>query len=113
MICSHYRSTKNIVYDDQCDYFKLDSSGTVIESQEKNSDKAKMDFYTSSRFPRSEMKVSLDLATRTVTMEQKDNVKNKEKLLDDIHKLLEVHSKRFPKYFSGKENLKEVIQFYS
>lgn len=107
----YYRTSKNVVYDDQCDYFKLDSSGTVVESDEsKNSERDKRDFYAGigSRFPRNEMKVSLNLATRTVTVEEKDDIKNKEKLLKDIHKLLEIHSKRFPKYFIGKEDLKDV-----
>lgn len=89
----------------------MDSSGTVVESEGKNNGKAKMDFYSSSsRFPRNEMKVSLNLATRSVITEEKDDLKNKDKLLNDIHKLLEIHSKRYPKYFSGREDLKYVSE---
>lgn len=70
-----------------------------------------MDFYSGGRFPRNEMKVSLHLATRTVTVEENDGVKNKDKLLKDIHKLLEMHSKRYPKYFADKDNSKVVSEY--
>lgn len=102
------RSAKNIVYDDQSDYFKVDSSGIVLEVDNKDSDKAKIDFYSGGRFPRNEMKVSLHLATRTVTVEENDGVKNKDKLLKDIHKLLDMRSKRYPKYFGDIENSRDV-----
>lgn len=95
-----------MVYDDESDYFKVNSAGVVEEADEKSHDKAKMDFYT--RAPRREMKVSLNLATRTVTAAEDGNPKNKQKLLSDIHKLLETHSKRVPRYFFDKDELNEV-----
>lgn len=98
-----------MVYDDECDYFKLDSSGNVIEVPEnKKYEKAKMDFYSRGRFPRSQTRMSLNLATRTVTLEEKDGIKNKEKLLNDIHKLMEMNAKRFPKLFSRNQDINEV-----
>lgn len=98
------------MYDDQCDYFKVDSSGMVVEVEDRNSDKAKMEFYCGGRFPKNEMKLTLNLATRTVVAEEKDEPKNRDKLLKDIHKLLEIHSKRFPQYFHSGGISKDVSQ---
>lgn len=97
-----------MIYDDQCDYFKVDKSGAVSEGDSKDSDKAKKDFYSTGRFPRHEMRMSLNLATRTVTVEEREDIKNEEKFISDVHKLLEIHSKRFPKYFYTNDKLKDV-----
>lgn len=70
-----------------------------------------MEFYSGGRLPKSELKVSLNLATRSVEVEEKNEIKNKDKLLRDIHHLLELSAKRCPQYFNTKDNIKQVSSF--
>lgn len=58
------------------------------------------------------MKISLDLATRTVTLPSPDGIANKDKLMTDVNVLLDRRENRFPKILSSHKAdlMKEIFQ---
>lgn len=100
---------KNIVYDDQSDYFSMNKWSSPEE--QKRNKKRLSDHLSTLHKPRSEVKMSLDFATRTVAFEKTDDIVNKDKLMKGVNKLLDNSYKRFPNnLFSGdKAQLMEEI----
>lgn len=100
---------KNVVYDDQTDYFSMNQWSSPDE-QKKNK-KSLSEHLSTLHKPRHDVKMSLDFATRTVAFEKTDDIVNKDKLMKGVNKLFDNAYKRFPtNLFSGdKAQLMEQI----
>lgn len=62
---------------------------------------------------RKDMRMALDLASRTVNIENDEYMKNKEKLMKSVNKLLDSTEHRFPKnLFDGEKGdlVQEIVK---
>ncbi|KAK9711842.1 ASCH domain [Popillia japonica] len=87
---------KNKVYDDQNDYFDINSKWSS-EDENVKLKKKHASLYSSMHRSRRDMKVALDFASRTAVLDDDDYRKNKKNLMIGLNKLLDSTEKRFPK----------------
>ncbi|XP_022911827.2 activating signal cointegrator 1 [Onthophagus taurus] len=96
-------SIKNKIFDDQNDYFDLNSKW-LSEDDKSNLKKKHASMHSSIHKNRRDMKLALDFASRTVTLDNDEHLKNKKKLMVGVNKLLDSTERRFPKnLFSGEK----------
>lgn len=105
------RSVQNRVFDDQNDYFDLNSkwASDTEKSENKKRFQSKYEYLHKSK---REFKLALDFASRTVVVED-TQVSNKKHLLKGVNKLLDNTDKRFPKnLFEGDKSqlIKQIVQ---
>ncbi|GJQ66263.1 hypothetical protein Trydic_g4314 [Trypoxylus dichotomus] len=94
---------KSKVYDDQNDYFDINSKWTS-EAENAKLRKKHGSIYSSMHRSKRDMKIALDFASRTVALDNDDHKKNKKNLLMGVNKLLDSTEKRFPKnLFDGEK----------
>ncbi|XP_065167893.1 activating signal cointegrator 1 [Atheta coriaria] len=104
-------SVQNRVFDDQNDYFDLNSkwASETEKSENKKRFQSKYEYLHKSK---REFKLALDFASRTVVVED-TQVSNKKHLLKGVNKLLDNTDKRFPKnLFEGDKSqlIKQIVQ---
>ncbi|XP_017780567.1 PREDICTED: activating signal cointegrator 1 [Nicrophorus vespilloides] len=105
-------ATKNKVFDDQNDYFDLNSKWL----NDKEKDGARRQYRGAREMlhkSKKDFKLALDFASRTVTINDDDQKKNHEKMLAGVNKLLDNADRRFPKNLFDGEKAELIAEIVS
>lgn len=87
---------KTKILDDENDYFDVNSQW-LNENDKLTVKKKYFTNYNNRHRSRRDIKIALDFASRTVNFENDESLKNKEKLMKGVNKLLDNTERRFPK----------------
>lgn len=102
---------KNKVYDDQNDYFDMNSQW-MTDDEKRYMKKKQVNNYNKLHKSRRDLKLALDFASRTVTIDN-NQPKFKDNLMKGVNKLLDNTDRRFPKnLFDGTkgELIAEIVK---
>ena len=103
------------MYDDQNDYFDLNSKW-LSEKEKDEASKKRSYLHANSHKSRRDMKLALNFASRTVSVNNGDHQKYKDNLMIGVNKLLDSTEKRFPKnLFDGDKGqlITEIVTLVS